>query len=101
PFDTAIYSPSLHDALPIFQLDFDSNSPLLLKSIIERYPPDLELTRRLVSGIDSVRSQNRGYATTKILREETSSSGYKFTLTEFEDRKSTRLNSSHVKISYA
>jgi len=39
----------------------------------------------LVSGIDSVRSQNRGYATTKILREETSSSGYKFTLTEFDN----------------
>jgi len=69
------------------QLDFTSKAPLLLKSILEKYPPDSDLTKSLISGIDSLRSQNRGYATTKILREESNSDGYKFTLTEFDNSK--------------
>ncbi|MEK7510887.1 MAG: hypothetical protein AAB582_01460 [Patescibacteria group bacterium] len=66
------------------QHDFDLKAPLLLKSVLKAYPSDSNLTGRLIASIDSAREKNRGGATTKVLRSETSSSGYTFTLTEFD-----------------
>src|SRR5690606_41894014 len=72
PATYEIYTPSLHDALPICQ-----NMPLIATSIICS-GVSLQVARWITWLIPSVARSTRS-----------------------RDRKSTRLNSSHVKISYA
>src|SRR5690606_41837466 len=76
---TPIYTLSLHDALPISRL-VSGNLPISSADIASTTPPASRLT-----SMDRCRLP-------RIPVTRTSST---------EDRKSTRLNSSHVKISYA
>src|SRR5690554_7789810 len=81
---------SLHDALPIF-----------LKDILDEYDPDIFMVCEL---------QNQ-YGAYLILNTALNYNGEKYMMAPFvpsqsgaldhQDRKSTRLNSSHVRISYA
>src|SRR5256885_15315388 len=78
---TEIYTLSLHDALPIWQLrrfdaDFD-----LPDHLLPEFPPPIFLQQRPELGDVS--------------------KGEVITTRNFLDRKSTRLNSSHLVISYA
>src|SRR5690348_18177918 len=84
PATTEIYTLSLHDALPISAVHLDyGNLP-------DSLPQDVERTLALV-----IRE-----AMTNIHRHaDATEAGVRFTRTE--DRKSTRLNSSHPSISYA
>src|SRR5690606_41663222 len=76
---TAIYTLSLHDALPIFSRHHDLG---------------------LGTAGEEVASHLPGLLSTVALRQEAFHSGA-LSLQSRGDRKSTRLNSSHVKISYA
>src|SRR5690606_41995445 len=99
PALTLLYTLSLHDALPIFVLVIDGKAEILethdttvntarakypspsvirLVYLIKRPRPRVKLTRREIFIRDNFTCQYCG-----------------------RDRKSTRLNSSHVKISYA
>src|SRR5690606_41991712 len=81
PYDSttaAIYSLSLHDALPIFT-GFD----LILGLLILRLTKLIDQGNRCINGLHGFQ-RPRNNAVERV-----------------EDRKSTRLNSSHVKISYA
>src|SRR3712207_6945383 len=81
---TEIYTLSLHDALPIWSLD----APL----------QDFEVSYRPVelrSHLDALASQSQP----RMVRDVQWTGGDE--RLHFEDRKSTRLNSSHANISYA
>src|SRR5690606_41700281 len=101
PALTAIYSPSLHDALPIFETPLaPMQAPLLdgkkivLVAIMRAGEGILDGMLRI---LPSARVGHVGlYRDPKTLL----AVEYYFKVPE-EDRKSTRLNSSHVKISYA
>src|SRR5690606_41351171 len=83
PATTAIYTLSLHDALPIS----------LLHSIANECR---------ASALDVVRSRNgRSAASRSRCRRRCARAADGVRETRLRDRKSTRLNSSHVKISYA
>src|SRR5690606_41266914 len=93
----ALYSLSLHDALPIFNQGMgicDELDAALLHALHQdparRFSSATEM-RQVLEGI-----LNRGSSAT--LNVPTWSAP---AVKEAEDRKSTRLNSSHVKISYA
>src|SRR5690606_42150501 len=79
---TEIYTLSLHDALPISLLAVMVPQFLFVSGFFRLIPFHLLLHEHLCTGGDLVND---------ILP----------LLLPFEDRKSTRLNSSHVKISYA
>src|SRR5690606_42047736 len=92
PATSQIYTLSLHDALPI--------SSVAGNGFIDRATQSTEFARRCVD--DAVRSR----ACRTGLRKLRSASNYwRIALRRLSssstDRKSTRLNSSHVKISYA
>src|SRR5436305_7754110 len=76
PATTEIYTLSLHDALPIFRADNSSNGWTNSGLVVRRGQ------RLRISASGRVSLGNNRYSTP-------------------EDRKSTRLNSSHVRISYA
>src|SRR2546430_15499183 len=76
---TEIYTLSLHDALPISIHAF-------FRYVGARHPEQLDLVQRIL-GIPFKRARERAV---EYLEYE-----------EIEDRKSTRLNSSHSQISYA
>src|SRR5690606_41593141 len=93
PPATAIYPLSLHDALPIFRHPrLESPVPL----VVERSRPHkrvLLLKFREWNNINDAEPYKGG----ELMVE----GSEVLDLDEGEDRKSTRLNSSHVKISYA
>src|SRR3712207_8898387 len=83
---TEIYTLSLHDALPILD---DRNLDVYAVELGRRR--DLFGAARYLKSGDFIRNESvRQYRTERIRLE-----------TEPEDRKSTRLNSSHANISYA
>src|SRR5690606_40440087 len=86
---TEIYTLSLHDALPIY-----ISSRSVLQKWISKYTGEIELKpTRKGRGLSPM---NKGRKTTFEERIEIA----QYTIAN-KDRKSTRLNSSHVKISYA
>src|SRR5690606_40914362 len=76
---------SLHDALPIYNrfLELDSREHLL--GTLQLIPEDLSIILR--RRVDSLSARQHNHPLPILVR--------------YRDRKSTRLNSSHVKISYA
>src|SRR5207302_11511880 len=86
---TQIYTLSLHDALPISTCRSPRaiSSPLSAEGASTSSPPTRPTSRRPIS-----RCSHRTFAITSHTSPSTA---------ERTDRKSTRLNSSHVKISYA
>src|SRR3712207_7493300 len=84
---TEIYTLSLHDALPISRA---ARAPATTDSIVSSSAPK-------TIGPSSARSSSSSRPRTSLARD---SSGA-FTVNLTLDRKSTRLNSSHVNISYA
>src|SRR5690606_39886694 len=95
---THLYSPSLHDALPISRISSDE--------LVVRNDPTL--SARVKRGL-----VGRGARCAPSAAEERDGPSFSFErrpalvthpapgMTKARDRKSTRLNSSHVKISYA
>src|SRR5690606_41839795 len=98
PPTTALYTLSLHDALPISRSSRRGSRP---RSACRGQGPDREALRRgRVPGypVQEARPQDvRHRGLSVILVRTEYSSGFQAQ----GDRKSTRLNSSHVKISYA
>src|SRR5690606_42022671 len=89
-----IYTLSLHDALPIYEVS-EFKVPLQRLS---------NVTAELQEGVMKTRMQPIGNAWQKlprIVRDLAQELGKDIDLQMTGDRKSTRLNSSHVKISYA
>src|SRR5690606_41228399 len=100
PASTPHYTLSLHDALPILR-DLDKLGPLLERAfdlgINQVSEPQLDSSRRrelereaLAKAVEDARLNAQAVARAAGAR-----------LGAPRDRKSTRLNSSHVKISYA
>src|SRR5690606_41021465 len=92
PATTALYTLSLHDALPIFSRDAEAG--IDTPGTLWLHRPLLEgvLRQRVLAlpGLETVQGAVGGLLTSEDGRTVTG-----------VDRKSTRLNSSHVKISYA
>src|SRR5690606_41503470 len=87
---TRIHTLSLHDALPIWNIRE-------LRNMIERL---IILCDKKITEEDVLKFANPGGPiTANSLAGNHTSNG--FDMEQFTDRKSTRLNSSHVKISYA
>src|SRR5690606_41178874 len=92
PATTELYTLSLHDALPIYIIITGSQKALAM-------PPGLALISVSQKALDRAASQqNRGYYFDLL---EFLDNHQKGMTPSTPDRKSTRLNSSHVKISYA
>src|SRR5690606_41761441 len=95
PATTQFYTLSLHDALPICALRDIREGVLKFTQCLNAETPCSEFTTAL------------GLRLTVVpLAESASNDGTEFSIFDFrfsgtQDRKSTRLNSSHVKISYA
>src|SRR5207249_8505573 len=91
----ALYTPSLHDALPIFEANVTDLRPLDLRTREETVQPEREH--------DPPRSPQRGQHQTlsEVRAGEPGSARAQRDPYGCLDRKSTRLNSSHVSISYA
>src|SRR5690606_41696158 len=87
PAPTAIYPLSLHDALPISLMSI--GSPFLRLFVISPVHSSFFSTCRFAS-----RKTSRGGCNSSSISRPVASS-------RVQDRKSTRLNSSHVKTSYA
>src|SRR5699024_12198067 len=101
PSTTPIYTLSLHDALPISILKTNPNfyaqkiSQVVqeTETIGEKMNPDYELIRNL---IDKDQLNQLSEEKRQIIVE-----NFQAGTDQYQDRKSTRLNSSHVSISYA
>src|SRR5690606_42128711 len=94
-----IYTLSLHDALPIFRVANVQNAGGF--AIIDHFVQDAGFARlREISASYTLPDSwaRRAGASRATL---TITGRNLHTWTDYEDRKSTRLNSSHVKISYA
>src|SRR5690606_40629022 len=93
PYNPAIYTHSLHDALPIAAGEAVEQ---LRRAESDGNPYSLVLVERDLGDLD-------GVTLVRQIRSEPAFSGLKVVLLApaSRDRKSTRLNSSHVKISYA
>src|SRR5690606_41448730 len=93
---TAIYTLSLHDALPILLIGL--SYVLRVRSVVNRLPG--QVRRQSVGGLGDLSDfpAHIGRAVTRI--DMTGATDALDVLPDL-DRKSTRLNSSHVKISYA
>src|SRR5690606_39792124 len=95
-YTTTIYNLSLHDALPIFITSWKFLDSLMKSEEIEAIAlneyPEAELEFKSWISWDFITSSVSSSAT---------SAGLRTALLGSLDRKSTRLNSSHVKISYA
>src|SRR5690606_42072537 len=101
PAPTAQYTLSLHDALPICQVDAapERQEVLAVRAVPAQHAPG----QRRLDGAGEERDDRRqevgargvlvDVVAPRLLRQAH--------LQQEEDRKSTRLNSSHVKISYA
>src|SRR5690606_40387448 len=94
---TEIYTLSLHDALPIFRRKVEPNIGKwsLIGSLVELHEDLDDAAIRVLrefTGLDNV-----FFEQTKAYGKADRDNGYRCV----SDRKSTRLNSSHVKISYA
>src|SRR5690606_41472574 len=92
PATIVIYSLSLHDALPIyvFMELFDQDQALIEKKLLFCYKGVFQTNIKLKDNMPSGKYYLRFYT------------NYMNNFSEdLSDRKSTRLNSSHVKISYA
>src|SRR5690606_40384309 len=96
--NTEIYTLSLHDALPIF-------SEQQIQRPEKRYPGRITMSLSNVFDIagSGMNAQSIRINTTasNIANAESASSSVDETYRARKDRKSTRLNSSHVKSSYA
>src|SRR5690606_39613507 len=101
PFATATYTPSLHDALPIschrrsgLSAGWYSSlqPPVVLRHGLAAQRFDLFLQRLVFRELALEETAGEGGLFGKTFRRED---------VGIADRKSTRLNSSHVKISYA
>src|SRR3712207_7505270 len=87
---TEIYTLSLHDALPILRLAVSrSRPPALVADLAERL------------GAELVAMGSAGVKTMSVVRGQADAYVHGGGQYEWEDRKSTRLNSSHANISYA
>src|SRR5207253_10759007 len=99
PATSEIYTLSLHDALPIWMTNLSGRDHFqLLSGTVE--PSEIncpDLVTRLVGKHSSGRSRKIGIA---VHYRDTDCVQHRKRIT-YEDRKSTRLNSSHVAISYA
>src|SRR5690606_41993790 len=84
----AVYTLSLHDALPIFG---DRRPPSVATSRGGRVSGATELRGSVVRRTSGYRAETLAPSATALDQK----------VTHEQDRKSTRLNSSHVKISYA
>src|SRR5699024_11571668 len=97
PFLTAL---PLHDALPIYSRSYDANDQLLARQSYyynlvqpeQAYTANLNTDARHLFRASGLGEMDRTRASLLLVKSAT---------TEYEDRKSTRLNSSHVSISYA
>src|SRR5690606_39990721 len=98
---TELYTLSLHDALPIYVQEFNGNdlaetikSLENAKALARREKPVLNVMNTVMGkGVDFMEGSHKwhGIAPDDAQLEQA--------LAQLEDRKSTRLNSSHVKIS--
>src|SRR5690606_40028254 len=90
---TALYSLALHDALPIYRHDF----PVLIdKNQIKRHRGVLHPERQPSR---LFKNEQHAVVVVHVIAEHQSRRALE--IGSCQDRKSTRLNSSHVKISYA
>src|SRR5690606_42038266 len=92
---TEIYTLSLHDALPILQADFDKAAA---------YHENIARSLKELGRMKKVKEKHdRDWLKYKQIEADRQQKEllYKVPVNIYEDRKSTRLNSSHVKISYA
>src|SRR5690606_39730034 len=87
PATTQIYPLSLHDALPIYCATQTGISVMTVCGA-----PTLGIHLHEINASDTQKAKDLGYEDANNLINEEQGTG---------DRKSTRLNSSHVKISYA
>src|SRR5690606_41898415 len=91
---SSVVSLSLHDALPISLVDVALDDlPLELEGLLRKLEQVVELGEQALLVTGEAEAQARA-----IDRHDAERAGL---LGRAEDRKSTRLNSSHVKISYA
>src|SRR5690606_42019444 len=98
PPATDTYTLSLHDALPIFRRAYasDRSDKIWLPEHIAAFMEEADVEMKLAMMLALHTGQRQG----DILRMAWSNyDGERLTIRQ--DRKSTRLNSSHVKISYA
>src|SRR5690606_40651498 len=95
PPATALYSLSLHDALPISDL---VRRPALEAEVRVALPVDVGAERVAERGVHEVTEVRRLRHPAEVGAER---GLRRHRQRDAEDRKSTRLNSSHVKISYA
>src|SRR5699024_12452821 len=92
---TAIYNLSLHDALPIYTKQVAEN-----KNTQEQ--PTAQENVQSQEPVQSREQQPVQQEQSPTVEEQQNSDGHTYHYDpEYEDRKSTRLNSSHVSISYA
>src|SRR5690606_41866287 len=84
------YTHSLHDALPIFYQE-------KLISLTKKGKTGADEIKQMMADLRANPPQSLGGIKVKEIRDYSTSTAHIL----YEDRKSTRLNSSHVKISYA
>src|SRR5690606_41840561 len=96
---TEIYSLSLHDALPIYSIDEQHLNRLISEEFITSLIEDLNIKNQSEAKLKNFYT----YELKEIIIQEVNNLRSSKILHNkiLEDRKSTRLNSSHVKISYA
>src|SRR5207249_5155579 len=99
PPPTSISTLSLHDALPILATDITAGRKAALKLLPERFTCDAERLKRFQQEAHALVGLNHPNILTVYEIGEDHSIHY--IASELIDRKSTRLNSSHVSISYA
>src|SRR5690606_41401355 len=86
PSTHQIYTPSLHDALPIYE-QMVAHQTSKKKTVVDKVPTEI---------IEKNENPSNEYEIGEWVQTE-----HIVQKSDKEDRKSTRLNSSHVKISYA
>src|SRR5690606_41897152 len=99
PRPPQIHPLSLHDALPIYALFKDLHSGMILDAAGQRKEAGRRLERAYKADSSALRVVE-AYGS-YLSREGRKEDALKVYQTFNKDRKSTRLNSSHVKISYA
>src|SRR5690606_40409747 len=101
PATSELYSPTLHAALPIYYLNYeDKNQPALRKDIIDKWSQFGQIDQDALH-ISSLYFGDGGVYTADELNNRADMYDQLESQIYLLDRKSTRLNSSHVKISYA